>query len=98
MAIMPERLAQHTVANYRCSRCWGLLVKTWVIDSDGQLKKTKDGEQLAEVKCQSENKDFGFVSKSFVESERSRDFNHAYEVKRDLIDLGVITKEKAYAD
>ena len=95
MAIMPAQLAQHTIDNYRCSRCWGFLVKTWVTGPDGQLEKTPDGgEQLVQVKCRSANEDFGFVSKSFVEKERSKDFDWAYEVKRDLSKMGIITKEE----
>ena len=98
MAIMPEQLARHTVDNYLCSRCWGFLVKTWVTGPDGQLEKSPDGEQLAEVKCRADNEDFGFVSKSFAEKERAKDFDQAFEVKRDLIKMGIITKEKAYGN
>jgi len=98
MAIMPEQLAQHTIDNYRCSRCWGFLVKTWVRGLGGTLEKTSDGEQLAEVKCRSCNEDLGFVTHSFTERERAKDFDHAFEVKRDLINMGIITKEKAYGN
>jgi len=92
MAIMPAQLAQHTVDNYRCSRCWGFLVKTWVTGPDGQLEKSPDGDQLAEVKCRKANEDFGFVSKSFVEKERSKDFDYSYEVNRDLSRMGIIQR------
>ncbi len=98
MSKMPEQIAQHTVDNYRCSRCWGFLVKTWAVDKDGQLEKTVQGEQLAEVKCRAAGEDFGFVSKYFVDQETAKDFNYSYEVRRDLIQMGIITKEKAYAD
>ena len=98
MAKMPEQLAQHTAENYRCSKCWGFLVKTWVKGSDGQLKKSEEGEQLAEVKCRAADEDLGFVSKYFVEQERAKDFDYSFEVKRDLVRMGLITKEKAYAD
>ena len=98
MAIMPEQLAQHTVENYKCSKCYGLLVLTWAKGSDGQLEKTEAGEQLAEVKCRAADQDLGFVSKYFVDQERAKDFDYAYEVKRDLIQMGLITKEKAYAN
>ena len=94
MATMPEQLAQHTIDHYKCSRCWGFLVKTWAIGPDGQLKKTSDGEQLAEVKCRHCKEDLGFVSQSFIEKEIAKDFNFGYEVKRDLSRMG-ITKEKA---
>lgn len=95
MSIMPNQLAQHTVENYKCSRCWGFLVKSWVKGSDGQLEKSEEGEQLAEVKCRSCNEDLGFVSNTYIERERAKDFNYAYEVKRDLSRDGIITKEKA---
>ena len=98
MAIAPEQLAQHTVENYRCSRCWGFLVKTWVKGSNGQLAKTKEGEVLCEVKCRSADQDFGFVSNSYIERERAKDFGYSYEVKRDLSQAGIITKEKAYGN
>ena len=96
MSIMPEQLARHTVENYKCSRCWGFLVMTWVKGSNGQLVKAKEGEVLCEVKCRSADQDFGFVSNSYIERERAKDFDNAFEVKRDLIQLGIITKEKAY--
>jgi len=98
MSIMPEQLARHTVENYKCSRCWGFLVMVWVKGSDGQLKKSQEGEQLAEVRCRAADQDFGFVSNSYIERERAKDFDNAFEVKRDLIRSGIITKEKAYAD
>lgn len=98
MAIMPDQLAQDTVENYRCSRCWGFLVKRWVIGSDGLPEKTEEGEQLAEVKCRSCNEDFGFVTQGWIDKERAKDFDQAYEVKRDLIQMGIITKEKAYGN
>ena len=98
MAKMPEQLAQHTVDNYRCSKCFGLLVLTWAVDEEGRLEKTEEGEQLAEVKCRKENDDRGFVSQYFVDREMERDFSWAYEVKRDLIQMGIITKEKAYGN
>lgn len=96
MSVMPAQLARHTVENYRCSRCWGFLVMTLVVDSNGQLEKSGEGEQLAEVKCRAADKDFGFVSNTFIERERVKDFDNAFEVKRDLIKLGIITREKAY--
>ena len=98
MSIMPELLARHTVENYRCSRCWGFLVMTWVVLEDGQLAKTEGGETLAEVKCRSVDEDLGFVSQYFVDKERIKDFDHAFEIKRDLVQMGIIPKEKAYAD
>lgn len=98
MSKMPEQIAQHTVDNYRCSRCWGFLVKTWAVDKDGQLEKTDAGEQLAEVKCRADDADLGFVSNYFIEQERALDFGNAFEVKRDLIQMGIITKEKAYGN
>lgn len=96
MAIVPEQLAQHTVDNYRCSKCWSFLFKVWVVCEDGQLEKSEEGEQLAEVKCRSCNEDLGFVSSSYIERERAKDFGWAYEVKKDLLKMGIITKEKAY--
>lgn len=98
MSIMPEQMAQLTVANYRCSRCWSFLVKTWAIREDGQLVKSEEGEQLAEVKCRNCGEDLGFVSQYFIEKERVTDFENAFEVKRDLIQMGIITKEKAYGN
>ena len=98
MAIMSEQMAQHTVEKYRCSRCWSFLFKIWAIDENGQLRKTEEGEQLAIVKCRSCNEDLGFVSVSFTEKERSKDFDNAFEVKRDLLRMGIITKEKAYEE
>ena len=98
MSVMPEQMAQHTVEKYRCSRCWGFLFKTWVKESDGQLAKSEEGEQLAVVKCRDCNEDLGFVSQCFIEDERVKDFGYGYEVKRDLSQMGIITKEKAYAD
>ena len=95
MAKMPEQLAQHTVEYYRCSRCWGFLVKSWVSGPDGQLEKTPEGNQLAEVKCRSCNEDLGFVSLAFTEKERAKDFNYGYEVTRDLSRMGIVTKENA---
>jgi len=90
---MPEKMAQQTVEKYRCSRCWGFLVKTWVKETDRQLAKTEEGEQLAEVKCRSCNEDLGFVSQYFIENERVKDFGYGFEVKRDLSQMGIITKE-----
>ena len=98
MSIMPEQLARHTVENYRCSRCWGFLVMVLVVLPDGQLKKTDEGETLAEVKCRDSDEDLGFVSQYFIEQERVIDFGNAFEVKRDLIRMGIITKEKAYGN
>ena len=98
MSVMPEQIAQHTVEKYRCSRCWGFLVKTWAMDENGQLKKSEEGEQLVVVKCRGCDEDFGFVSLYFIEDERVKDFGYGYEVKRDCIQMGIITKEKAYAD
>ena len=98
MAKMPEQLAQHTVDNYCCSRCWGFLVKRLVVGQDGQLEKTPEGQQLAEVKCRDCKEDLGFVSQAFIEKERAKDFDYGYEVKRDLIQMGIITKEKAYGN
>ena len=97
MAIMPEQMAQHTVEKYRCSRCWGFLVKTWATDETGQLKKTEDGEQLAKVQCRGCDEDLGFVTASFIEKVRTKDFDFGYEVKRDLFKMGIITKENAHA-
>jgi len=94
MSKMLEQLARHTVKNYRCSRCYGLLCLRLATNPDGQLEKSDGGEQLVQVKCRSANEDFGFVSKSFVEKERSKDFDWAYEVKRDLSKMGIITKEE----
>lgn len=94
MSIMPEQIARHTVDNYRCSRCWGFLVMEWVKESDGQLKKSDQGEQLAEVKCRTDNEDLGFVSQTFIEKEKTLDFGNAFEVKRDLVKMGIIAKEK----
>jgi len=94
MCKMTERLARHTVKNYRCSRCYGLLCLKLATNPDGQLEKSSEGEQLIEVKCRATNEDFGFVSNSFVEKERSRDFDWAYEVKRDLSRMGIVPKEK----
>ena len=96
MSVMPEQMAQQTVEKYRCSRCWGFLFKTWVTGPDGELVKTKEGEQLAAVKCRDCDEDFGFVSMYFIEDERVKDFGYGYEVKRDLSQMGIITKEKAY--
>ena len=98
MSKMPEQLARHTVENYRCSKCYGLLFLSWVVGPDGQLEKTEEGEQLAEVKCRAADEDLGFVSKYFVEQERAKDFDYSFEVKRDLVRMGLIAKEKAYAD
>ena len=98
MAIMPEQLAQHTVKNYKCSKCWGFLVKTWVTGPDGQLEKTPDGEQLADVKCREFPDHKGFVTQGWIERERARDFDNAFEVKRDLLKMGIITKDKAYGN
>ena len=98
MSIMTEQLARHTVEYYRCSRCWGDLVKRWVIGADGQPEKTDEGEQLAEVRCRSSGEDYGFVTQGWIDKERAKDFDHAYEVKRELIQTGIITKEKAYGN
>ena len=68
------------------------------VDGAGQLEKSEEGVQLAEVKCRNHDKDLGFVSNYFIEKERAKDFDHAYEVKRDLINMGIITKEKAYGN
>jgi len=97
MAIMPEQLAQHTVKNYKCSKCYGLLCLMMATNIEGQLEKSDKGEQLFEVKCRSANEDLGFVSKSFVEKERAKDFDWAYEVKRDLSRMGIIQR-RAHAD
>ena len=96
MSIMTEQLARHTVDNYRCSKCWGFLIMEWAIDANGQLRKSAQGEQLAEVKCRADNVDLGFVSLTFIEREKVTDFGNAFEVKRDLTKMGIITKEKAY--
>jgi len=69
-----------------------------VVLPDGQLKKSDGGETLAEVKCRDADEDHGFVSQYFIENERVKDFGYAYEVKRDLIREGIITKEKAYGN
>ena len=98
MAIMPNQIAQHTVKNYKCSKCWGFLFMKLAVDGAGQLEKSEEGVQLAEVKCRNHDKDLGFVSNYFIEKERAKDFDHAYEVKRDLINMGIITKEKAYGN
>ena len=98
MSIMPEQLARHTVENYRCSRCWGFLVMRLKVLPDGQLEKSEEGETLAEVKCRESDEDLGFVSQYFIEQERAKDFDHGYEVKRDLVREGIITKEKAYGN
>ena len=90
MSIMTDQLARHTVEYYRCSRCWGDLIKRWVIGSDGLPEKTEEGEQLAEVKCRECKDDLGFVSQYFVDQERSKDFDWAYEVKRNLKIMGVV--------
>ena len=95
---MPEKLAKHTIANYKCSRCWGDLSMSWAVDEEGQLEKAVGGEQLAKVVCRTSGEDLGFVSKNFMEKERTRDFDWAFEVKRDLLKMGIITKEKAYGN
>jgi len=98
MAIMPEQLARHTVENYRCSKCYGLLCLRLATNPDGQLEKSDKGEQLLEVKCRSANEDLGFVSKSFVDKERAKDFDWSYEVTRDLSRMGIIQRRTAHAD
>jgi len=98
MAIMLEILAQDTVKRFACSRCWGDLTMTWVVGEDGKFKKSTEGLLLAEVICRRSQKDFGFVTKSFIEKERIKDFDQSFEVKRDLVQMGIITKEKAYGN
>ena len=98
MCKMPDKLAQHTVANYRCSQCWGFLVKTWAVDEAGQIEKSDDGETLAIVKCRADPDHHGFVTKNWIDRERTRDFDQAFEVKRDLLKFGIITKETVHAN
>ncbi|HUW23731.1 MAG TPA: hypothetical protein VMW39_06855 [bacterium] len=93
MCKMPDKLATHTVSNYKCSGCWGALVKAWVKDTDGQLLRTEEGEILCEVVCRRDQIDLGFVSKTFIEKASTKDFENAYEVKRDLVNFGIIKKE-----
>jgi len=98
MCKMPDKLAQHTVANYRCSQCWGFLVKTWAVDEAGQIEKSDEGETLAIVKCRADPDHHGFVTKNWIDRERTRDFDQAFEVKRDLLKFGIITKETVHAN
>ena len=98
MCKMPDKLAQHTVANYRCSQCWADLFKTWAVDEAGQIEKSDDGETLAVVKCRADPDHNGFVTKNWIDRERTRDFDQAFEVKRDLLKFGIITKETVYAN
>ena len=98
MCKMPNQLAQHTVKHYRCSCCWGGLVKSWAVDESGQIEKTPEGETLAIVTCREFPDHQGFVTQGWIERERTRDFGFAYEVKRDLLKDGIITKEKAYGN
>lgn len=99
MAKMPAPMAQHTVEHYRCSMCWGSLVKEYVVGPDGQVETTPDGEALCSVKCRTCDDDYGFHSKHFVEEQRLRDFGDAYEVKMDLGIMGHSgSKEKQHAN
>ena len=98
MAKMPAQMAQHTVVNYRCSMCWGSLIKSYALDPEGSVEKSPSGESLMVVKCRGCNEDLGFVSKHFIEKERLRDFGDAYEVKKDLRIMGLVPKEKQHAD
>ena len=98
MCKMPDQLAQHTVENYRCSKCWCFLVKTLVVDGNGQIQRTDDGETLAIVKCRDYPEHHGFVTQGWIDREKTRDFDQAFEVKRDLLKIGIITKEKAYGN
>jgi len=98
MCKMPDQMAQHTVEKYLCSVCWADLVKRLAVDEAGQIEKTDYGEALAIVTCRADPDHQGFVTKGWVDRERSRDFDNAFEVKRDLLKAGIITKEKAYAN
>ena len=98
MAKMPAQMAQHTVENYCCSKCWGSLIKEYVIGPDSQIEKSPEGESLSFVKCRLCDADLGFVSLHFIEKERLRDFGDAYEVKKDLSIMGLVPKEKQHAN
>ena len=94
VAIMPDQMAQHTVENYSCSRCWGSLFKRYVTNEDGQIAESPNGEPLSIVKCRRCERDFGFVTNHFIENERIRDFGDAFEVKRMMVKMGLIPREK----
>ena len=95
---MPERMAQHTVANYVCSRCWGSLFKRYVTNQDVQIAETPNGESLAKVECRQCGGDFGFVTQHWVDQERLRDFGDGFEVIRMMKKMGLIPKEKKHAN
>ena len=90
MSKMPELIARHSVINYRCAGCWGCLQLKWVIAADGELERTEEGEVLCEVVCQRDQVDLGFVSKHYIDKVTLLDFENAFEVKRDLVNMGMI--------
>lgn len=81
---LDDTLADKTVRDYVCSRCWG------------HLLKFPEPERRWIVKCHACGDETpGYVTKSYAEARRTESLSEAQEVNHLLSGLGVIQKPKS---